>query len=100
MNKDLLEKHIPYRHYGILGCDGYDNVDTVICMTASADNNFRQEGIVEGSLLFIDTAGAYEKGRLNVFRYHTERSPQYKLSRRKIPKGTFVGKVVMAVNQY
>lgn len=72
----------------------------VICMTATGDNNFLNEGIVEGTLLFIDTNGEYQKGQLNVFKYKAERTPQYKLFRRRVPQAAFVGKVLMAVNQY
>lgn len=95
-----LEKHSPCYHAGIIGCDGYANAQNIICMTANDDNNFLQDGIVQGTLLFIDTDGTYEKGKLNVFRYKRDRSPQYKLSRTKIPKGIFVGTVLMAVNQF
>lgn len=94
------EKHVPYSCYGVLGCNGYKDTDKVICMTASGDNNFVSEGIVEGSLLFIDTTSECKSGALNVFKYKAERTPQYKLSRRKIPHAAYVGKVLMAVNQY
>ena len=83
-----------------LVCNGYQNTDKVICMTATGDNNFLNEGIVEGTLLFVDTNGEYQKGQLNVFKYKAERTPQYKLSRRRVPQAAFVGKVLMAVNQY
>jgi len=92
--------HIPCGYLGVLGCNGYQNTDKVICMTATGDNNFLNEGIVEGTLLFIDTNGEYQKGQLNVFKYKAERTPQYKLSRRRVPQAAFVGKVLMAVNQY
>ena len=94
------EKHVPYSCFGILGCNGYKDTDKVICMTASGGNNFASEGIVEGSLLFIDTTCECQSGALNVFKYKAERTPQYKLSRRKIPHAAYVGKVLMAVNQY
>lgn len=51
--------HIPCGYLGVLGCNGYQNTDKVICMTATGDNNFLNEGIVEGTLLFIDTNGEY-----------------------------------------
>lgn len=94
------EGHVPYRFLGVLGCNGYKNTDKVICMTASGDNNFLAEGIIKGSLLFVDTTGECQRGSLNVFKYKAERTPQYKLSRRKIPHATYIGKVLMTVNQY
>ena len=96
----LLEKHGPCMQAGIVGCEGYANTTNIICLTANDDNNFLEEGSVKGTLLFVDADSAYEKGKLNVFRYKRERTPQYKLSRTRVPKGSFVGTVFMAVNQY
>ena len=96
----LLEKHTPGKQFDIIGCSGYSNMNNIVCLTASADNNFIEEGIVQGTLLFVDKDSTYEKGKLNVFRYKRDRSPQYKLSRTKIPNGSFIGTVFMAVNQY
>lgn len=96
----LLDKHTPCMQAGVIGCGGYIEKNNVICLTASDDNNFLQEGIIQGTLLFVDADSTYEKGKLNVFRYKRERTPQYKLSRTKVPKGLFVGTVFMAVNQY
>lgn len=99
-HEKTMEDHAPYGYAGILGCGGYANTDKVICMTATGDKNFTAEGIVEGSILFIDTSSEYQNGLLNVFKYKASRNPQYKLSRRKIPQASYVGKVLMAVNQY
>lgn len=99
-NTALLEQHTPCRQAGLIGCGGYAKTNNIICLTASNDNNYISDGIVQGTLLFVDTDGAYEKGKLNVFQYKRERNPQYKLSRTKVPKGTFIGTVFMAVNQY
>ena len=84
----------------MLGCNGYEQIDNIICLTANGDNNFLNEGIVEGSLLFIDTNSKYQEGLLNVFKFKANISPQYKLSRNKVAGATFVGKVLMAINQY
>lgn len=92
--------HTPCGYMGMLGCNGYGNTSKVICLTASGDNNFLDEGIIEGTILFVDTGEEYKKGLLNVFKYKADQTPQYKLSRRKIPHATYVGKVLMAVNQY
>lgn len=101
MNQNVsMQEHAPVGYMGMLGCDGYQDTTNIICMTASGDNHFIAEGIVEGSLLFIDPDSGYQKGNLNVYQYRTRRSPQYKLSRKKVPWATFVGKVVMAINQY
>jgi len=99
-HNNMLETHAPYGCAGILGCSGYANTDKVVCMTATGDKNFTDEGIVEGSLLFIDTACEHQRGLLNVYKYKANRNPQYKLSRKKIPQAAYFGKVLMAVNQY
>lgn len=100
MNSIVAKEQInPCGCYDMLGCRGFNTKD-VICMTANGDNNFLNEGIVEGSVLFIDTKSKYKQGQLNVFKFKEEVSPQYKLSRTKLTGATFVGKVLMAINQY
>ncbi len=73
------EKLMPAAYFDILGCRGFDNTEDIVCMTANSDNNFLNEGIVEGTLLFIDTGKTFEEGLLNVFKYDEETTPQYKL---------------------
>ena len=46
----LSDKHIPCGYMGILGCYGYEVSDKIICLTANGDDNFLNEGIVEGSI--------------------------------------------------
>ena len=92
--------HAPCGYMGMLGCSGYGNTSNVICMTASGDNHFLNFGIVEGSLLFVDTGKAYTKGVLNVFKYSADQTPRYRLSTRKVRGATYVGNVLMAVNQF
>lgn len=100
VDTNITPKHVPYGYAGILGCGGYTNTDKVICMTVTSDGKFANEGIVEGSLLFIDISEEFQPGLLNVFKYKAQRTPQYKLSRKKIPHASYIGKVLMAVNQY
>ena len=96
----LSDKHVPCGYMGILGCNGYEKTDNIICLTANGDNNFLNEGIVEGSILFVETSSKFQEGLLNVFKYKSNISPQYKLSRNRVAGATFCGKVLMAVNQY
>ena len=93
------EKLTPCGFHDILGCQGY-NTKSVVCMTANGDNNFLNEGIVEGSILFIDTNQKYTQGQLNVFKYRENTNPQYRLSRTKVKDATFFGIVLLAINQY
>lgn len=94
------DKLLPTAYLDILGCRGFDNTADIVCMTANGDNNFLNEGIVEGSLLFIDTSKAFEEGLLNVFKYDEETIPQYKLSRTRLEGATHFGKLMVALNQY
>ena len=93
------EQLTPCGYMDILGCNGYDTKN-VVCVTANGDNNFLNEGIVEGTLLFVDTSEEYKAGQLNVFKFKEEVTPQLKLSRTKLSGTTYFGKVMMAVNQY
>lgn len=93
------EKLTPCGYNDILGCQEY-NTKSVVCMTANGDNNFLNEGIVEGSILFIDTNQKYAQGQLNVFKYRENTNPQYRLSRTKVKDATFFGIVLLAINQY
>ncbi len=92
-------KHSPYIFNGIVGCDRYSNAGSIICFIANGDNNFLNEGIVEKSILFVDTEGTFETGKLNVFEQKNQ-TPKFKVSRTHIPDARFVGRVVMCANQY
>ena len=46
------DKHPPCGYLGILGCNGYEKSESVVCLTANGDNNFLNEGIVEGSMTY------------------------------------------------
>ena len=94
------EKHAPCGYMDILGVSGYKEAKNVICLTANGDNNFIDEGIVENSILFVDTSESFIKGLLNVFKLQPNCSPQYKLSREEIPNASYFGKVIMAIKQY
>lgn len=94
-----IADHAPCTYNGIVGCDKYANADSIICCIANADNNFLNEGIVEKSILFVDTKGIFEVGKLNVFEREKE-TPKLKVSRTMLPEAKFVGRVVMTANQY
>ncbi len=94
------QTHSPCGYSGILGCDGYSNTSNIICLVANGDNNFLNEGIVKGTILFIDRNNHFQEGLLNVFCFKEQCEPNYKLSRSKVAKATYIGKVIMAINQY
>ncbi len=94
-----ISKHAPCSLNGIVGCNCYLNTDSIICFIANGDNNFLNEGIVEKSILFVDTEGTFETGKLNVFEQENN-TPKFKVSRTQLPDARFVGRVVMCANQY
>ncbi len=95
----VILKHAPCSVNGIVGCDRYENTDSIICLIANNDNNFLNEGIVEKSIIFVDTKGIYELGKLNVFE-QKYKIPKFKISRTQLPEAGFVGRIIMTANQY
>lgn len=95
----IISKHAPCSVNGIVGCDRYENTDSIICLIANNDNNFLNEGIVKKSIIFLDTKGKYEPGKLNVFEREHE-LPKFKISRTQLPEAGFVGRIIMTANQY
>ena len=51
------DKHPPCGYLGILGCNGYEKSESVVCLTANGDNNFLNEGMA--NLLGISEGSAY-----------------------------------------
>ena len=94
------EKHVPCGYMGILGCNGYEGTDQIVCLLANGDNNFTSEGIVENSILFVNTTGGYMPGALNVFAEGSKGNESYVLSRNEIENAAYFGRVLMSVNQY
>ncbi|NLA66533.1 MAG: hypothetical protein GX862_11610 [Leucobacter sp.] len=94
-----ISKHAPCSLNGIVGCNCYSNTDSIICFIANGDNNFPNEGIVEKSILFVDSGGTFEAGKLNVFEQENH-NPKFKISRTQLSDGRFIGRVVMCANQY
>ena len=101
MNKPGWDQgHIPMGYMDVLGCGGYTNTDKIICMIASAHNNFISDGIVEGSIIFIDTEVECHRGNLNVYQCRQGAKTHYKLSRKEPLNAAYIGKVVMAINRF
>lgn len=94
-----VSKHSPCSVDGIIGCSGYSNVESIICLIANDDNNFLNEGIVEKSIVFVDTKGTFENGKLNVFE-RKDCTPKLKISRVRLPDSKFIGRIIMCANQY
>ena len=71
-------------------------IDNSIIMRANGDNNFLDAGIVENSLVFINTKLKFIEGGLNIFKLSEDK---YKISRKEI-KGEYFGRVFMTINTY
>ena len=90
------EKHPPRIYKDILGCSGYYQ-KSLICFFANGDNNFVDDGIVENSLLFIDTEKSFDEKKINVFQLSDHR---LKLSKKTINSSKYIGRVISVINQY
>ena len=93
------ESHRPCCSDGVLGLSGYTGVESIICFTANGDNNFLNEGIVETSVLFVDTAKECREGLLNVYRRANAETP-FKVSRTPIDGAEYFGRIILTVNPY
>ncbi len=94
------EIHPPKMVRDVIGIGGYDRVrrTSVVCMHANNDNNFVEEGIVQNSVVFVDTSAEFTEGCLNVFK--TDGVIPFKLSRTIIPEMEYVGRIILTINQY
>lgn len=87
-------KHTPDYNEGVLGCRGYAPIG-IIALTAGDVGHFIQKGIVDGSIVFVQTLYPFEEDQVNVFFVNDEEGEHYKLSTKKI-SGRYVGQAVGA----
>ena len=100
VNNIASDKYCPCKHKNIIGVFDKKHGRDLVCLIANDDNNFLKEGIVEGSLLFVDRNEEYIDGSLNVFEFNDNREPKYKLSRTIVNDASYIGKVMITMNQY
>ena len=91
---------LPSFRDGVIGFDGFNGGD-IVCAIANGDNNFIKNGIVEGSLILIDKALPFRRGKLNIFRTDGENgeSVGFRISTTKLEKFPYYGRIIMSVNQ-
>ena len=95
----LLQAHPPTISYGVIGCAMYENENSILCCVAKDDWGFGDIGVLNDSIVFVQRKLTFKEGALNVFNVGDNENKVYKMSRRKIP-GKYVGRALMAVNQY
>lgn len=101
MNKKQIQPiYPPCYSENTLGCSGFRNTKNIVCLIVNDENNFIDNGIVEGSILFVNTKAIYKPDKINVYKYNEERQPQYKLSNGGEKDAKYFGRVVMAINQF
>lgn len=88
----ILNKHYPGYSRGVLGCVGYDAKGNV-AFVADSSGNYKELGIVEGSIVFAQSLCAFEEGKLSVFSIREEETDYFQLSRTKVP-GEYLGRVI------
>ena len=77
----------------------YENENSILCCVAKDDWGFGDIGVLNDSIVFVQRKLTFKEGALNVFNVGDNENKVYKMSRRKIP-GKYVGRALMAVNQY
>ena len=85
-------KHTPDFREGVLGCRGYPPMG-MIALTAGDEGHFIQQGIIDGSIVFVQTLYPFEEGKINVFYVNDEDGEHYKLSMKRI-FGKYIGQAV------
>ena len=85
-------RHEPGYSRGVLGCVGYDGKGNV-AFVADSEGNYKDLGIVEGSIVFAQTQRAFEEGKLSVFSMAENGIDYFQLSR-KLILGDYIGRVI------
>ena len=93
------QHHRPRINNDVIGLDGYANTDSVVCLIANEDNNFLNEGIVENSILFVDTAKEYREGSLSIYQLTNADTP-FMLSRTPVGGAEYFGRIILTINPY
>lgn len=96
MNTTLLEKHSPCITGSILGCEGFEYKNSIFSIMIDGENNFINFGIVEDTIMFVDSDKKFADGEINVYCLN---DGTYTLSRSKM-SADFKGRVIMSVNIY
>lgn len=67
----------------------------LLALIAGDESHFIQNGIVEGSTIFVQTLYPFQKGKINVFLVDGNDGKNYRLSFDKI-NGEYIGQAVVA----
>lgn len=99
MNRVVIsEIHKPSMKEGIIGCGGYTKKpDRLYCLIVNGDGLYLNDGIVNGSIVYVDADAPYEIDKLNVF---VNDVGQYELSVDRRCDDRYLGRVIMAINKY
>ena len=87
---EIKVKHQPDYENGVLGCRGYAPTGFK-SFFAGDEGNYIEDGIVENSIVFVQTMYGFEEGKLNVFLLPDGK--EYKISRTLLP-GEYIGQAV------
>lgn len=100
MIKEIVDSHKITFYKGVIGCADF-NLATpeILLLKCSVVEQFKDEGIVEESLLVCQKTIEHKENALNVY-YREDALPQYKLSREPIENWKLVGLVLFSINFY
>lgn len=99
MNRVMLSgRHEPCIREEVVGCDGYAyKFDCLYCLIVSESRRHVNDGIVENSIIYVDSSIPYEKDRLNIF---VNDMGEFELSASRENDKDYSGRVIMTINQY
>ena len=100
MVKEIVDMHhITYRN-GVLGTPDFNlAAPEIFSLECDKANRFRDEGIVEHSLVICRYVNEHQNGKLNVY-YKQDENPQFILSREPLEDWNIMGCAMFAMNFY
>lgn len=100
MVKEIVDAHNISFRQGVIGCADFTlAVPEVFVLKCSEAEHFRDEGIVEHSLLVCRKIDEHKDGALNVY-YKQDEEPQFRISREPLDEWDVMGSVLFAMNFY
>ena len=94
----MIYKFEPATNSGVLGIRGYlDEPESVFCLVAATGEKFLNKGIIDDSLIFVDSNLPCSENELNVY---CVPGGYFRLSEKDEPDAFYAGRVVMTVTVY
>lgn len=91
----MIYKFEPALHSKVIGVKGmFEEPESVFCLVADTGDKFLNKGIVNDSLVFVDSNLPCSENKLNVYCLP---GGYYRLSEKDDPDAFYAGRVIMSV---